>query len=401
VLAILSYIAVTLLVYNFYVRTLGRPAQKPAAKVTAADQTVAERAPAKAQTHSNSPDPPTNGVVARTSNSGKIGEQSARESTHVNAPKPPVPGEKDSTFLPTEQMFLSAVTNSLLLVILPILVRATSGARLRDVGFRLEGWGQQAAVGVCATLIAIPVVYSIQFASILIWNPNAHELQKMLLDDFGGGTAYLAIVSAVILAPIVEELLFRGILQRWWIDFFMRRTRTPDLMTESVPVLRPTDLDGLVDTGRSASDEAPLSSHDFQSPEAVQSNSLPWHNSASVIAGIVITSLIFAVIHAGQWPAPIPLFVLALIIGSVYYRTGSLIAAICMHATFNGFSTLVAIVVILAAHEKEAKKAIEGERRVTAANVQVVQEFSGWMVHATRLENKISNEFLLDESVSD
>ena len=55
---------------------------------------------------------------------------------------------------------------------------------------------------------------------------------------------------------------------------------------------------------------------------------------------IVITSLLFASVHAAQWPAPIALFALALVIGTVYHRTGSLIAAIFMHATFNGLSTL-------------------------------------------------------------
>ena len=45
-------------------------------------------------------------------------------------------------------------------------------------------------------------------------------------------------------------------------------------------------------------------------------------------------------VHAPQWPAPIALFVLSLVIGTVYHRTGSLIAAIFMHATFNGLSTL-------------------------------------------------------------
>src|SRR5205814_3907184 len=55
---------------------------------------------------------------------------------------------------------------------------------------------------------------------------------------------------------------------------------------------------------------------------------------------IVLTSLFFAAVHAAQWPAPIALFVLALAIGTVYERTGSLIAAVCMHAVFNGISTL-------------------------------------------------------------
>src|SRR5262249_2633650 len=61
----------------------------------------------------------------------------------------------------------------------------------------------------------------------------------------------------------------------------------------------------------------------------------------SGLGGIAVTSAIFAAMHGPQWPAPIALFVLSFVIGYVYQRTGSLIAAICMHATFNGFSTLL------------------------------------------------------------
>ena len=38
--------------------------------------------------------------------------------------------------------------------------------------------------------------------------------------------------------------------------------------------------------------------------------------------------------HVIEW------IILAVVIGTIYYRTGSLIAAISMHATFNGLSTL-------------------------------------------------------------
>ena len=71
---------------------------------------------------------------------------------------------------------------------------------------------------------------------------------------------------------------------------------------------------------------------------------------------IVLTSLLFASVHAPQWPAPIALFALAVVIGTVYYRTGSLIAAIFMHATFNGLSTLLLFVALLSGHKPEAAK---------------------------------------------
>ena len=68
----------------------------------------------------------------------------------------------------------------------------------------------------------------------------------------------------------------------------------------------------------------------------------------SAIAAIIITSAVFASLHAGQWPAPIPIFILALGLGFIYHRTGSLIATICMHAVFNGSSTLMLFFALVA-----------------------------------------------------
>src|SRR5262249_28766190 len=79
---------------------------------------------------------------------------------------------------------------------------------------------------------------------------------------------------------------------------------------------------------------------------------------ASGLAGIAVTSVIFAAMHGPQWPAPIALFVLSFVIGYVYQRTGSLIAAICMHATFNGFSTLLLLGFLLVPQSvRDPKKA--------------------------------------------
>ena len=40
----------------------------------------------------------------------------------------------------TESMFLVSVTNATLLVLVPLLLRLTSGARLEDLGLRRGGW---------------------------------------------------------------------------------------------------------------------------------------------------------------------------------------------------------------------------------------------------------------------
>ena len=59
-------------------------------------------------------------------------------------------------------MLLNAVVEIVMIILVPIVVSLTCGARLRDFGLSLEGWWRQAAVGVVATLIAAPPVNAIQ-----------------------------------------------------------------------------------------------------------------------------------------------------------------------------------------------------------------------------------------------
>jgi hypothetical protein len=94
--------------------------------------------------------------------------------------------------------------------------------------------------------------------------------------------------------------------------------------------------------------------------------------------GIVLTSLLFAAVHAGQWPAPIALFLLALVIGTIYDRTGSLIAAIVVHATFNGLSMLALLLVLLAGPFVDANKAKLG-RIEAVVSPAAMRGHRGWM----------------------
>lgn len=91
----------------------------------------------------------------------------------------------------------------------------------------------------------------------------------------------LGIISIVVMAPLVEELLFRGAIQ----GHLMRKWKMPYL-------------------------------------------------------GIVVSSLIFGVVHGN--PAQIPFaFVVGMALGWMYYLTGSLIPGILMHFINNGSSVLL------------------------------------------------------------
>ena len=72
-------------------------------------------------------------------------------------------------------------------------------------------------------LLTTPVVYLVQFGAVRIWQPNSHPLEKMLREHFTVDVAYLALVTGVMLAPLLEEMTFRGIFQRWLLKWMSRR----------------------------------------------------------------------------------------------------------------------------------------------------------------------------------
>ena len=257
----------------------------------------------------------------------------------------------EPTLAMTEMMFVNAVAQVIMLVLVPLVLRCTSGARLHDLGLSWSGWWRQVAVGLVAMLITTPIVYLVQFGAILIWRPNSHPLEKMLREQFSVDVGYLALVAGVILAPVLEEMTFRGVLQGWLTKWMSRRQQ----------LIEPLDIP-LELVGSEGPDNSPsLSAEYWETPDRADDligDSAPKKapDSPGAVKAIVITSLFFAAVHGAQWPAPIPIFVLSLVLGTVYYRTGSLIASICLHGAFNGLSTLFMFAALLAGPEVDKNK---------------------------------------------
>jgi membrane protease YdiL (CAAX protease family) len=91
---------------------------------------------------------------------------------------------------------------------------------------------------------------------------------------------------------------------------------------------------------------------------------------------IVVTSLLFAGLHAPQWPAPIGIFFLSMALGVVYQRTGSLLTAMVMHGVFNGCSTILFLIGTLARSLQEPELGPEVVPRLEPAIRAVVDLFS-------------------------
>ena len=284
----------------------------------------------------------------------------------------------EPTFAMTETMFVNSVAQVIMLVLVPLVLRLTSGARLRDLGLSWSGWWRQAAVGLVAMLIATPIVYLVQFGAISVWRPNSHPLEKMLREHFSVDVGYLALVTGVILAPMLEEMTFRAIFQGWLIRWMRRReysTEPREILLE----LQSHEIEGDAVSQPAAYWEAAERSavllEDPVPEKAPESRRAVWK-------AIVVTSLFFAAVHAAQWPAPIPIFVLSLVLGTIYYRTGSLIASICMHGAFNGLSTLMMFVALLVGPEVDRKKILpEAMHALSSAVADSKQR----VIHAPKL----------------
>lgn len=115
-------------------------------------------------------------------------------------------------------------------------------------------------------------------------------------------------ITAVLLAPIIEEILFRGVLQSWLQRFSAATLRNPTGFIAGGP----DEIDRL-------------------QPTASRPSKIHW-------PAILITAAVFGLAHYSQGPAPYSLFVFSLGLGYLYQRSGNLLACIIMHMILNAIT---------------------------------------------------------------
>jgi len=249
-----------------------------------------------------------------------------------------------------ELMFQSAVSNGLLLVLVPAFVRLTSGAGLADLGLYRQEWPRQMGIGVRAAMLMTPPVWAIQFLTVHIWRYQAHPVEQMVLEKLTVGMAILAVLSTMVLAPWIEELLFRGIFQRWLGRLVEDRPLPTTTIQEKgrFGPLEPENESSFLNSKAAPTESTPID----PGSEILASSYQPAEQPSSRFSSlpILLTSFFFAAMHLSQWPAPVAIFLLSMALGTVYERSGSLLAAITMHATFNGVNTLLLLLAAIGLH---------------------------------------------------
>jgi membrane protease YdiL (CAAX protease family) len=204
-----------------------------------------------------------------------------------------------------------------------VAVALLSRATWRDLGLPANAtqFVGDVGLGLAACIASLIPVYGVLSILVLVYGqPPHHPLIETLSRDFGPTTVLLGIIAAVVVAPICEEVAFRLLLQGWLEKRQGQMTNEDRQMTNDECLM--TNEEGQV-----ASSENEISAN---SSFVIRHSSFPlnW-------LPIIISATMFAVAHLGQGPAPIALFILAVILGYVYRQTHRIVPCIVTHAMFN------------------------------------------------------------------
>lgn len=208
-----------------------------------------------------------------------------------------------------------------------VLVTCTAGASRRDLGLpaNVRTLRADTRLGALAFLAVALPVYAIHLV-LVFWQhvfdrqPVEHPLVEILCQTSNPRVVVVAVVTAVCVAPVFEEFLFRLILQGW-LEKVENRWLESRRLAASAPAAGP-DTDDLAAAEESAQQAivAPVA--------AAPTGAWP----------IMVSSGLFAMMHVGHGFDPVPLFVLAMALGYLYHRTHRITPSIVLHLLFNAFS---------------------------------------------------------------
>jgi len=205
-----------------------------------------------------------------------------------------------------------------------------------------------------------------------------HPLINFLLDSPEAWVLVPVVVAAVVVAPITEEFAMRMMLQGWLEDTANGRLANaqqiltghywPTRGEQQDEVVAEIAADDHAETITSeTSDQSSISNEkDARNPYAYFSapeKPIESHEERQATQGaldektrwapIIVTSIIFGLLHVGQGLAPVPLCLLAFGLGYIYQKTRTLTASIVVHMMLNGQSMALLIMQIVLGIEIE------------------------------------------------
>jgi membrane protease YdiL (CAAX protease family) len=203
------------------------------------------------------------------------------------------------------------ITMCLVLLVLSKVKRADED----DFGIGFRHFATRSAQGAYVFFLALPPTLLLQYVMVeLVGIKYDHALIDAVRSPSGGALVFWSGFAAVIAAPLVEEFLFRGILQGW-------------LERVSAEVQAREDDEKLLGMQEGTEERLPI----VASPESWRLSGVP----------IFCSSAIFALVHLPQWAAIGPLFIFGVGLGYLYRQTHSIWPGIVMHFLLNSLTMTV------------------------------------------------------------
>lgn len=209
----------------------------------------------------------------------------------------------------------NSVATFVSIILAVLFVKLKNRASLADLGFDFGRAPRDVLLGTFAFLLIGPPVLAIQ-ATLVIWWPSKHPLVEMLKEDPSMHFFLVTIFAALIVAPLIEELMYRVLLQGWLEKFSTNADQT-QLIVGALPFETVEQK------------EEPAQSKPLEKPETP----VRWP--------IFVSAAIFAAMHHQHGPDPIPLFLFAVGLGYLYQRTHRILPSIVVHFLLNATSVAV------------------------------------------------------------
>jgi membrane protease YdiL (CAAX protease family) len=220
-----------------------------------------------------------------------------------------------------------------------------SGTRPYQLGLTTHRLGRNVLLGTLGALLVAPLhvlkpCVDVLYQQILHVQPTPHPLTLVARHALPVDRVMI-VLSAVMAAPVMEELLFRGLLQPW---FSRRRLGGPLAVLFALIlalVKQQKDLGAAWaadDWGDLALALQPAAFVLVLAPGLLLTRRMA---RPDVAGGIYGTAVLFAAAHSSAWPDPIPLLPLGLVLGWLAYRTNSLVGPIFLHSLFNSIACVV------------------------------------------------------------
>ncbi|MFO0877963.1 MAG: CPBP family glutamic-type intramembrane protease [Gemmataceae bacterium] len=259
----------------------------------------------------------------------------------------------DAGYLASARMSLWSAALGILLQVAWLVTHlaVVLGVPLEELGLTTRRLGRNLVGGLVFALVFAPGAYGLQALAVLAMRyglgveEQAHIFTQLGKEGLWPAEWVVLVCMAVVLAPIWEELVYRGVVQPWVMD------RQPKGGWIALGLAFLLALAGRLEYLQAGFEKGSaalgIELIPFLALLACVGVYLGLERRRPDMAGLFATAVLFAWIHARVWPSPVSLLWLALGLGWLRWKSGSLVGSIVLHAVFNAVACAVLLASVL------------------------------------------------------